>query len=136
MASSLTQMGENYALYGNGSNGSIARLATNLKLFTTASTPNKNGSGFVEVASGNGYTTGGQAVSLGNWTPGANGPSDRLVTLADFVWSCSGGSILNIAGAYFTDSSGNVLGWWSLPTPITMSPGDTLTVHTSTVGLQ
>ena len=66
MASSLTYQGEEYALIGDGaSDGSIARLATAVRLYDSTSSPSKTGTEgveFVEVANGNGYTTGGRAV--------------------------------------------------------------------------
>lgn len=137
MSNSLTQKGQDYALYGDGSPGSdggLARLAAFVKLYDSSSTPNKNGTGFNEVANGNGYTTGGIAISLSDWTLGSNG-SDRKITLANKVWTASGGQILNVAGAYLTDASGNVLGWWERSPAATLNPGDTLTLSGLTVGL-
>ena len=134
MASSLTYQGEEYALIGDGaSDGSIARLATAVRLYDSTSSPSKTGTEgveFVEVANGNGYTTGGHAIVVGNWSY-LSAPS-RLV-LADQVWTASGGSIANIAGAYVVDTSDNVLLWFERSSPVTLADGESITLDDLTV---
>jgi hypothetical protein len=135
MANSLTNDGEEFALFGDGvGDGSIARLATAVRLFDSTSTPAKNGTGFVEVANGNGYVTGGQAITVADWTFSVVSMNGQIV-LDDFVWTAVGGNISNIKGAYITDASGNELAWWERTTAVTLTPGDSLTVDDLTIRL-
>ena len=131
MANSLTYKGEEHMLLGDGSDGSIARLATAIKLMKGTSVPARGGTGFVEVDNGNGYTTGGQAVVIGDWTYDQN---LSQIVLKDFTWTASGGSIENIAGAYITDSGGNVLAWWERSL-LTLGAGDTVRLDNLVVKL-
>lgn len=135
MANSLTNTGEQYALLGDGvSDGSLARKATALRLFDSTSTPAKDGSGFTEVAAGNGYTTGGMAITVANWTFSVVSQNGQIV-LADQTWTASGGNIANILGAYLTDSGGNALAWWERTSAVTLTPGDSLTADDLTIRL-
>ncbi len=130
MASSLTYLGEKYALFGDGaSNGSIARLATHLRLYTTA--PTKAG-GAVEVV-GTGYAA--IVISTVDWTftpsPGIGSPMQ--IRLANKLFT-AGGSWLNVSGAYITDVGGNALAWWERSAgAVTLSNGDTLTADQLTI---
>lgn len=135
MANSLTNKGEEYALFGDGvSDGSIARLTTAVRLFDSTSVPLKDGTGFVEVANGNGYLTGGIAITVGNWTFSVVSTNGQIV-LADQVWTALGGNIALIAGAYLTDTGGNALAWWERSSPVTLTPGDSLTADDLTIRL-
>jgi len=139
VANLLTHLGQKYALGGNGSgDGSIARLATAIKLFTDASTPNQDGSGFTEVANGNGYTTGGKSIQLSDWAilePSTDPVSDTQIKLetsggggGDLKWTASGGTIDDIKGAYIVDTNGDVLAWWERPAALTLQDGDEIDV--------
>lgn len=130
MANSLTHKGEELALKSPTSTGSIARIATAVRLFTGTSAPDKDGTGFTEVANGNGYTTGGKSITEANWTYTA---LTSKITLADQVWTASGGSIENVKGAYIVNAGGDVLAWWELTTAITLASGDTITLDDLTV---
>jgi hypothetical protein len=135
MANSLTNKGEEYMLIGDGvSNGSIGRLATKLKLFDSTSTPDKDGTGFTEVANGNGYVTGGQVVAVGNWTFSVVTTNGQIV-LDDYVWTASGGNISNILGAFITDATDQELAWWERTTAVTLTPGDSITADDLTIRL-
>jgi hypothetical protein len=123
MANSLTYKGEEATLKSPTSLGSIARIAEAIRLFKGDSTPAKDGSGFNEVPTGNGYTAGGHAITEANWTYAA---TNSKVTLVDQVWTAGGGSIENVRGAYIVDGSGNVLAWWELSGAITLASGDQL----------
>jgi len=112
--------------------GGIANNAVALRLYQTSSTPQINGQGFVEVASGNGYTTGGIPITKANWTV-SQGASGQQIVLADQSWSASGGTIPNVAGAYLTDVGGNVLAWWAFAAPLTVPNLGTLQVHLLTI---
>jgi hypothetical protein len=128
MANSLTHKGEELAL--KKSPGSIAYLATAVRLFKGDSAPDKDGTGFNEVADGNGYTTGGQAIDETDWTYSA---LNSKMTLADQVWNASGGSIENVKGAYLVNAGGDVLAWWELTTAVTLASGDDLTLDDLTI---
>lgn len=122
-----TFLGLQYALKGTGTpNGGIANLATAVKLYASSSTPAKDGTGFTEVSNGNGYTTGGNAITTSNWTFTNDGTNGNL-QLADQTWTASGGNIANVLGAYITDTSGNVLAWWPRTAgAVTQSPPDSV----------
>jgi hypothetical protein len=130
MASSLTYLGEKYALFGDGaSNGSIARLATSLRLYTTA--PTKAGGG-VE-ATGPGYASIG--ITTADWTPTpVPGPGVPMqIKLTNKTWTATG-DIPNVAGAYLTDAGGNVVCWWERSAgAVSMVAGDTLTADQLTI---
>jgi len=134
MASSLTFKGEEMMLLGTGSDGAFARVGTAVRLFVSStSSPSKSGTEgveFIEVANGNGYTTGGNSIVLGDWSY-VDAPS-RL-TLADQVWTASGGSISDIGGAYIVDASDVVLAWFERSSPLTLDDGDSLTLDDLTI---
>ncbi len=138
MANSLTNLGERTCLMGDAdsspTDGAIARIATKVKLFDSTSVPDKDGTGFVEVANGNGYTTGGQAITDADWTYSVVATNGQIV-LTDKQWTASGGNIANILGAYLTDAADAVLGWWERSSPVTLGPGDTITLDDLTIRL-
>ena len=84
-----------------------------------------------EVASANGYTTGGTSVTLSN-----SGTTSVTVNCTDASWTASGGSI-TARFAVVYEVSGNVLCYCTLdstPADVTVASGNTLTVS-STNGL-
>lgn len=138
MTNSLTNLGEQIALMGDDvatpADGAIARLATAVKLFKTGSTPNKDGSGFIEVVGGNGYVTGGTAITFSDWTFAVQSGNGQI-KLDDIIYTASGGNIPDINGAYIVDTGGNALGWWERSSPIILTPGDSLTLDDLTIRL-
>ncbi len=135
MASSLTNKGQEIMLKGTATpNGSIANLATALLLYDSTSVPDKDGTGFVEVANGGGYLTGGIAITTADWTLSLVG-SDNQIELDDQVWTASGGGIANIDGAYIINVGGDVLAWWERASPVSLAAGDTLTAQSLTIAL-
>ena len=142
MANSLTNYGQQVALFSDKSRsvgavtnaGGVANLGTNLKLYTSASTPNVDGTGFTEVANGNGYVTGGKALTTSSFTLSIV-TSAAQVQIADQTWTASGGSIATIGGVYLTDSSGNTLAWWERSTALTLASGDSMVADDLTVRL-
>lgn len=128
MANSLTHKGEELAL--KKSPGSMAYIATKVRLFKGTSAPDKDGTGFNEVADGNGYTTGGKTIDEADWT---YADLTSKITLADQVWNASGGSIENVKGAHIVNAGGDVLAWWELPAAITLASGDSLTLDDLTI---
>lgn len=122
----MTNKGQEYALHGTAApNGGLANLITAIRLFAVGSTPNKNGSGFTQVAALNGYPAGGFAVTRANWTLVLLG-LDQAIRLADISVTAVGGSISHIAGAYAVDGAGNVLAWWERSPALTLAPGDSV----------
>ncbi len=138
MSNSLTNKGQELALKGNGtSNGGLARLATKLKLYQTGSAPSKSGAEgveFLQVANGNGYTTGGIAISESDFTYSVVGGNGQIV-IGDKVFTASGGAIANIAGAYLTDAGNNVLAWFERSSPTTLASGESITLTGLTIRL-
>lgn len=133
MANSFTNKGQEYMLKGTSTpNGGIANLGTKIKLYDNTSTPAKDGTGFVEVGNGNGYTTGGIALTTADFTLSLDTGNNKVV-IANKVFTASGGSIPNIAGAYLTDAANNPLAWWERTSSITIAAGDTLTLDTLTL---
>jgi hypothetical protein len=126
MSNSLTYAGQDAMIHGGASDGGFSRTAAKLKLFASTSTPNKDGTGFTEVGSGNGYVTGGIAISRADWVNETDS-GNRRIRLTNKVWTATGGSIPNIAGIFVTDAANVVLGWWERASPITIASGDTFT---------
>ena len=142
---SLTFFGMQAALLGTNvvAGSAIANIAQSLRLYTSASSPSKlAGTGsyagsvyFTEVANGNGYATGGVIINSNSWTFSNDG-TNGLLTLANQTWTASGGSIVNIAGAYIADGSGNVLGWFERTAgTVTIASGDQLVASSLIVQL-
>lgn len=122
-------------------------LPTNLyvRLVTSAAAPvadTNTASELTEIATGNGYTAGGYAL-----TPGATDfdtltetdASDySFIQLKDIVWTASSGPIpASGSGARYavltddnvTDGSREVLAYWDLTSDRTVSDGQTLTLQ-------
>jgi len=125
-----TYKGEELEIYGTASDGGFSRLATKLKLYKNTSTPAKDGTGFVQVVNGNGYTTGGKTISRANWLY-LSGPS--RITLDDQVWTAGGGTIPDIAGAYLTNAADEVMAWWARDTVLTLLDGESVTADDLTI---
>lgn len=82
-----------------------------------------------QVANGNGYTTGGQAVTVSS--SGQSSGLYKLILSGTLVWTATGGSIgpFRYAIAYSdTAASKDLLGWWDYSAAITLLVGETLTV--------
>ena len=142
MANSLTNYGQEVALFDDrnravgstSNNGGIAQLGTSLRLYDSTSTPAVDGSGFVEVTSGNGYSTGGITITTVDYNLAISSGSAQVV-ITDQTWTAAGGDISNINGAYLTDNSGNVLAWWERSSATTLTDGDTLIADDLTIRL-
>jgi len=133
----LTFRGQRLMLVGDGdSDGSIARLATHIRLLTSAQTPQKDGSGFVEVADGNGYIQGGREIQVDDWnvlTPADDGTNNVRIVLAStqhvdgLVWTADGGTIESVFGMYIVDTDENPLAFWTRESAFDVEAGDTIT---------
>lgn len=113
-----------------------------LALFTSSYSPSASGdtaySGLSgEHANGNGYTTGGQALSSVTWSQSAG---TATLDAADVVWTASGGSITARYAVLYSDTaSGNdLIGYFLLddtPDDVTATDGNTLTVQWNASGI-
>ncbi len=83
-----------------------------------------------EVASGNGYTTGGNSLLSQTWAAGRSAQEHKW-DFADPVWTASGGTIPNISLAVITRSTNNYLMCFSRLTTaqFTLGDGNTLTIQ-------
>jgi len=107
---------------------SAAALSTNAASITSF------GSVGSEVASGNGYSTSGKAISAVTWATGASAGEMRFDSTA-LVWTATGGNIANVRYAVVWASGGNLLCWASLSTAqFTVTSGNTLTITPSANG--
>lgn len=111
--------------------GVIAPLATDTAFNTTAHT--LTGSSAAEVANGNGYTAGGNALTAPTFT--MSGGTGTLNTGGDpAVWTASGGTIgpLRYVVAYDTTAGAvttrTPIGFWDYGSQITLQIGETFTV--------
>ena len=134
MANSLTWKGEELMLKDLASpDGSIAYLATAVRLFKGDSAPDKDGTGFNEVADGNGYIAGvGLLIDENDWAY-SDSNSKITLTLPDPTWTAGGGSIANVKGAYIVNVGGDILAWWELTAALTLASGDKLTLADLTI---
>lgn len=130
-ATNLTAITGTLANPGAGSQGGILQVGSELHLYTSASTLDKDADNqSITEASGGGYAakTGLAGLSSGSgaWTIQLNGTNVEI-QLDDQVWTASGGSIANIAGAYLTDDDDNVIAWWERSSAVTLNDGDSIT---------
>lgn len=133
MANNLTNYGQEVALFDDQNRpsgtvlnlGGVAQQAKKLKLMLNTAVPAKDGTGFTEVANGNGYTTGGIALTSTNFTLSLDGGNIKVV-IDTQTWTAAGGAILNIDGVFLTDGDDNVLAWWERTTATTLADGDDL----------
>lgn len=143
MANSLTNEGQWMALgatlgssvagtKGGTATAGLVLAANELALFSNATTPNKDGTGFTQLT-GNGGDP--KAITDANWT-GSVPSVDAQVVLADQTWTAAGGSIANIAGAYLNESVGDVeFAWWERSSAVTLLDTDQLTADDLTIRL-
>lgn len=83
-----------------------------------------------QIANGNGYTTGGAAASI---SASAQGSGTYKLTLADVVFTASGGSIGPFRYAVLyndtpTSPVDPLIGWWDYGSAVTLAEFDTFTV--------
>ena len=88
-----------------------------------------------EVASGNGYTTGGASVTSRTWAAGASAGVFRWDSTA-VVWTATGGTIANVKYAVIYLSGGKLVCFSKLTTSqFTLADANTLTVTPSSSGI-
>lgn len=134
-----------YKLLGWGLRAETIPTNFYVALFTSATAPSADlntKSELTEIASGNGYTTGGIQLSKNStdfdvWTE--DDTNDRgLIQIRDLVWTASGGSLPGSGSgaryAVFTDDNGNqgsreCYFYWDLSSDRTVSSGQTLTLQ-------
>lgn len=150
MANSITHYGQHVMLHDDGANavaratdvetglagngtgtGGFIEVAARLHLYASGSTLAKDKlTQNITDASGGGYAY--KTISSANWTVQI-GSGNQEVVLADQVWTASGGSISNIAGAYMTDGDNNVMAWWERTTAVTLNDTDSITADDLTI---
>jgi hypothetical protein len=104
-----------------------------LKVYLSNDAPSASGDAvkadLAEIASGNGYTAGGNTATT--TSSGQTGGLYKLVLADPASFTASGGSIgpFRYAALYNdTTASDNLIGWWDYGTAITLADGDTFTV--------
>jgi len=90
-----------------------------------------SGNDFIEVATGNGYTTGGITTGAADWTFDA--PTGKI-TLDNQVWTAAGGAISNVAGAIAVDEAGVVLAYWDRAS-VNVADGQTITAAALSIAI-
>lgn len=148
MANSLTNEGQYVALGRLSSSSNTPKAANNvagiilagdsLALFSSATTPNKDGTGFT-IITGNGGDPKTTGVGETNWTSSLVGsaPNQNVqVVLADQTWTASG-TVSNVAGATLRDTAGTAiaLAWWERSSAVTLNSGDQLVADDLTIRL-
>lgn len=107
-------------LYKGSSNASTATLIA-------------GGSVTNEVTNGNGYTTGGKALTSVTWTTSGTGV---VLSAASTIWTASGGNITSVQYAVIRNSADKLLCWSKLSTSvITVTQDNTLTVAMNATGV-
>ena len=147
MANSLTNEGQWLALGATsggsvgGSKGStntagIVLAADRIALFSSATTPAKDGTGFTAVGAG----SGGDPITIAdsNWTGSLQGTApnqNAQLVLADQTWTATA-TISNIAGTYIYINTGTVeLAWWERSSAVTLLTNDQITADDLTIRL-
>lgn len=106
--------------------------ADSLKLMLTNSAPVATNSvlaDLTEISAGNGYTAGGNAVTI---TSSAQASGIYKLVLADSTWTASGGSIgpfryVVLYNDTPTSPADPLIGWWDNGSPITLASGSSFT---------
>ena len=108
-------------LHTSASNAATATLSTYSQLTN-------------ELASGNGYSTSGKAITY-TWTTGS-GLSEYRLDATAVIWTATGGNIANIKFAVLSVGGSKLLAYSQLTTTqFTLSTGSTLTITPSANGI-
>jgi hypothetical protein len=105
--------------------------ADSLKIMLTNVAPvagNSVKADLTEIASGNGYTAGGSAVTISS---SAQTAGLYKLILADLVFVASGGLMATFRYAVLYNSTpvaGPLIGWWDRGTTLTLQSGDSATI--------
>lgn len=113
----------------------IVLAADRIGLFSSATTPAKDGTGFTQIT-GNGGDP--KTIGAANWAGSLSGSAPNAnaqVVLADQTWTASG-AVNNIAGAYiFQNAGGQELAWWERSSAVSLLAADQLTADDLTIRL-
>lgn len=108
-----------------------------MKVILTDSAPvntNSQYSNISEIAQGNGYTTGGAAVTLTSSTQ-TGGTYSYIATCANPTWTASGGAIAQFRYVVLYDSTPAnkyLIGWWDFGSEVNLANGNTFFVQFNT----
>ncbi len=109
---------------------SLGASADTIKVMLTDSAPvatNTVKANITQVASGNGYTTDGNAAVVTSWTQ-TSGTLKWLVA-SPTAWTCVMAPMGPFRYAVIYDSTtGNLIGWYDYTAEVTLQIGDTFTV--------
>jgi hypothetical protein len=104
-------------------------------LSNSAPTPGTNTvlADITQIASGNGYTTGGNTLGTVTWTETGSGTGIWQWTTADSTWTASGGSIATFRYAVVYDDTPTspadpLVGYLDYGSSVTITSGNTFTV--------
>ena len=121
--------------------GGINLSSDTLKLALTNVAPvatNTQYSNLTEIASGNGYTTGGATLTTTSYSQ-TNGTAKLIVAAANPTWTATGGSMATFRYYVVYDSTASgspLIGWWDFGSAVTLTVGQTFTpVFDSTNGI-
>ena|SRR5215471_21079526 len=87
-------------------------------------------SNITEIAAGNGYTAGGNAVAIASSVQ--TGGLYKLLPSANPVWTAAGGAIAQFRYAVLynsTPAAGNLIGWWDVGAETNIPNGNTFTAN-------
>lgn len=91
-----------------------------------------------QIANGNGYLTGGQALTSVTWSETGSGTGIWRWNAADFTWTASGGDIGPFRYVIFYDdtaASDELVGYVDYGTNLTVTDGNAFTVDIGTSGI-
>ncbi len=81
-----------------------------------------------EVASGNGYTSGGYTLLSKGVTYNASG-NKTVFSCADPTWTASGAGFAASCAVFYDSTSDNLIGWLDFGSTISLAASDTLTIN-------
>ena len=109
---------------------SLGAAADTIKIMLTDSAPvatNTVKANITQIASGNGYTTDGNACTVTSWTQTSG--TLKWIVQSPAVWTCVTAPMGPFRYAVIYDfTTGNLIGWYDYTAEITLQIGDTFTV--------
>lgn len=93
-----------------------------------------------QIANGNGYTTGGQALTSVTWSETGSGTGVWRWNAADFSWTATGGAIADFRYVIICDDTPSspadpLVGYWDYGTTLSITAGNTFNVDIGASGI-